>query len=130
MEGFDGHCLRGGAARVETGDLAGFGVAVHDKEVAADAAHHGFDDAEDGVGGDGGVDGATALGEDLGAGLGGEDLAGGDNAAGGDDHGASVGPVRFLGGEEGGGDEEEERGFGHGVWGRIQTRYYGLEVTG
>jgi len=52
----------GRAARVQASHLAGFGVAVHDEQVAADSAHHGFDNAEDGIGRDGGVDGAAALG--------------------------------------------------------------------
>src|SRR5262249_12551017 len=100
---------------VDGGELAGPGVPANREEVAADPAAFRLDDAEDGVGGDGRIDGAAAAREDLGAGLRGKGLAGGHDAAIGNDHRARLGAVL----RPGGGGEEKEGGEGspHGVHG-------------
>jgi len=71
---------------------------MDNEEVAAGATLHGFGDGEDGIGGNGGVDRGTAVVEDLGGGLGGENLAGGGDALAGDDHGAAVVAACAVGG--------------------------------
>ena len=100
----------GGAAGAGEGDdLVEFGVPDHGVAVAADAAGGGFDEAEDGVGGDGGVDGGAAFFQDLDGGEGGEGMrgsggsaaahgggAGGEAGAGGAVAGVDVGAVELL----------------------------------
>src|SRR5579862_8890888 len=139
---FDGEIFGSPAGGVEAVELFGFCVVDDGEEVAADAVHHGLDDADGGVGGDDGIDGVAAVGEDLGADLGGEGRFSGDDAAASDDHGASFGAVaRLLSGagglrliglgwERGDGkgerEREQDRGDfgegGHGVrllWARV-----------
>ena len=114
FEEVDGEAGGGPAAGVEGGELAGFGVPVDGEEVAADAVAFGLDDAEYGVSGDGGVDGGSAAGQYLRAGLGGEGLAGGDDPAIGDDHGArlrSILRVRANYEERKGDEERGTHGF-------------------
>ena len=85
-----GEGFGGGAGGIQTDELTGAGFAVHDEEVAAEAGLHGFDDGEDCVGGDGGIDGRTSLGQYLRSGRGCQRLAGGGDALLGDHHGAAV----------------------------------------
>jgi hypothetical protein len=66
-------------------ELAGLGIPEQREQVAAEAGHVGVDDAEDGVGGDGGVDGRAVALEHLEAGLGGGVVGRGDGAASGED---------------------------------------------
>src|ERR1700678_1746072 len=82
-------CAWSAAACVEAGQFAG-GGAMDGEQVAAEAAHHGFDHAEHGVGDDGGVDGGSSARERLRAGLGCESLAGGDDSALCYDHGSGL----------------------------------------
>ncbi len=92
----EGEGFGGAAGAGEGDDFFELGIPDHGVAVAADAAGGGFDEAEDGVGGDGGVDGGAALFEDLDGGQGGEGVrgAGGSAAA----HGGGAG------GEAGSGD--------------------------
>src|SRR5439155_229681 len=57
------------------------GIPDEGVQVSADAAAHWLDEAEGGVGSDGGIDGIAASPEDVEAGLGRERLAGGNHAA-------------------------------------------------
>lgn len=88
-----GHCrvallvqpLRRKAARRPTGGVQPFEpaaarVAVDEEEIAAGAAHHRFDDAQHGVGGDGGIGCRAAFLGYAHAGLRGQRMAGGDDA--------------------------------------------------
>ena len=103
----DGHRLRGGPGGVEAGDLAGLGVAVHHKQIAANAAHHRLHQTQDGVGGNRRIDGVTPLPEDLGAGLRSQHLASSDDAASGNHHRPAMRTIaRLRGGQTG---EEEKR---------------------
>ncbi len=100
----------GGAAGAGEGDdLFELGVPDHGVAVAADAAGGGFDEAEDGVGGDGGVDGGAAFLEDFDGGECGEGVrgsggsgaahgggAGGEAGSGGAVAGVDVGAVEFF----------------------------------
>ena len=60
LEFFERETARAAAAGVEAVELFRFGVPDDGEQVAAEAAAHGFGDAEDGVGGDGGVDRVAA----------------------------------------------------------------------
>ncbi len=106
---FESEGFGGATGAGEGDDLVEFGVPDHGVAVAADAAGGGFDEAEDGVGGDGGVDGGAAFFEDLDGGEGGEGMrgsggsaaahgggAGGEAGSGDAVAGVDVGAVEFL----------------------------------
>ena len=98
FEQVDGEALGRPAAGVDAGQLAGFGLVVDDEEIAADAAALRFHDAESGIGRDGRIDGGTAAGQDLRAGLRCQGLGGGYDSAIADGHGTRLRAV--LGGCE------------------------------
>ena len=78
------------AAGVDAGELVGLRVPHQSKQVAARPVHHGFHDAQDRIGGDGGIHGRTAARQNLRAGLRRQCLRGGDDAARRDHHGAGL----------------------------------------
>ena len=90
LEVIDGQRLGSPAAGVEAVDLAGFRLVDDGEEVATHAVDVGLDDAHDGIGRDGGVDGVAAFFEDVRAGLRGEKLRSRDDAELRDDHGAAL----------------------------------------
>ena len=119
------------AAGVESVKLAGLGFVNDGEEVAADTVHHGFDDADHGVGCDRRVHCIAALGQDHRASLRCQRTFGGDDAASRYDHGAALRAVLCLSGhsEKRDGQEKEYQtlrvaGLGH-VIGRKDMRIGG-----
>ena len=80
----------GGSRCIQSGELAALGVPIHHEEIAAEARHHWFGDAKNRVRSDGGVDGRSAVSEDLRAGLGSQNLAGGRDSLLADDDGSAI----------------------------------------
>ena len=76
LEVIDGQRLRRPAAGVQAIEFAGLCLVVDGKEVSADTVDVGLDDAHDGVGRDGRVNGVAAFFENVGASLRGEKLRG------------------------------------------------------
>ena len=108
-QGIEGQVRGRPTAGVEPVQLAGPGV-VHDREqVAAHAAGHRRDDPHDGIGGDGGVHGVAALGQDLSAGLRGERMLAGDDAVRREHHRT---PLEALGAEHSARHAEGQRADG------------------
>jgi hypothetical protein len=93
LEEVDGKLARRPSAGVQAVKFAGLGVPIEKEEIAADTVHHWFSHTEDGVRGNGCVDGGAATAEYVCAHLRGQILAGGRDAAAGYDHGAAVGAV-------------------------------------
>ncbi len=79
--GFQGEGFGRAAGAGEANDFFELWVPDHGVAVAADAGAGGFDEAEDGVGGDGGVDGGAAFFEDFDGGEGGEGVRGAGGSA-------------------------------------------------
>ncbi len=77
----EGEGFGGAAGAGERDDFFELGVPDHGVAVAADAAGGGFDEAEDGVGGDGGVDGGATFFEDFDGGEGREGVCGAGGSA-------------------------------------------------
>ena len=89
----DRQSLRSPSARVQAIKLAGFGVPVDCKEITTHAVRHRLGHAENGVGSDSCVNRRAAMSQNLRSGNGGLRVAGGNDAVGSDDHGASIGAV-------------------------------------
>jgi hypothetical protein len=92
-EKFGGQSLWSRAGTVQSDELAGFGILVNHKQVAAQAGHQGFGYREHGVGGNGGVHRRATLSQDLRAGLRSQHLARGDDSLLADHIGAAITPA-------------------------------------
>src|SRR6202041_2747543 len=90
FEVIDGQCLGCPAARVESVDFAGFGLVVEHEKIATYAIDVRLNDAHDGVGRDGGIDGVPAFFAAVSSGLGGGKLRGWDDAELRDHHGPAL----------------------------------------
>ncbi len=86
-----GHLCRRPAARVQPVELARFRLVDDGEEISAQAIAGGLDDAEHGIGRNGGVHRVTAELEDLRAGPRRERLAGGDDSEAANHHRAGLG---------------------------------------
>ncbi len=110
--------LRSRAGSIESGECPGGRIAIENEEVAAQTILHRLGHGENGVGCNGGVNRGTAAGQDLSAGLRGQNLAGGGNSLPRDDHGPTVIAARALerqGRDERGHDENETTDPGGGA---------------
>ena len=94
-------------AGIQAIQLACFGVPVNGEKVAADSIGHGLGDAQDGIGGDGRIDGGSALLQNSCARLRRLDVAGGDDAVLRRNDGTPVRPILCWEASSGGCESDE-----------------------
>ncbi len=78
---------------VQAGQFSGLGIPVDSEHVSTQTVHQRFGYGQDCIGGDGCVDRRSAAGENLRAGLRGENLTGGDDSLLADNHGPAIIPA-------------------------------------